>query len=188
MTNALRMAVVSIAVLAAPALARELNGVQVPETVNVEGKTLKLNGAGIRKALFIKVKVYVGALYLETPSTDPDAIVSAEQVKSVHMSFVRDVSKEKIMNAFKEGFEKNTPDKAAALSPKLDKISQAISDLKSGSELVVTYVPGKGTTVSLTGGGSATIDGKDFGDAIFRNWFGKEPADADLKAQMLAGK
>ena len=92
------------------------------------------------------------------------------------------------MNAFKEGFEKNSPDKAAALTPQLDKISQAISDLKSGSELVVTYVPGKGTTVALTGGGSATIEGKDFGDALFRNWLGKEPADADLKADMLAGK
>ncbi len=188
MTHAIRLAVVSIALLATPALAREINGVQVPETVSVEGKTLKLNGVGIRKAFFIKVKVYVGALYLETPATDPEAIVSSEQAKAVHMFFVRDVGKEKIMNAFKEGFEKNSADKAAALTPKLDKISQAISDLKSGSELIVTYVPGKGTTVSLTGGGSATVEGKDFGDAIFRNWLGKEPADADLKTEMLAGK
>jgi hypothetical protein len=188
MTHAIRMAAVSMAVLAAPALAREINDVQVPETVTVEGKTLKLNGAGIRKAYFIKVKVYVGALYLETPSTDPEAIVSSEQVKSVHMSFLRNVGKEKIMNAFKEGFEKNSADKAAALTPRLDKISQALSDLKTGSELDVTYVPGKGTTVSLVGGGSATVEGKDFGDAIFRNWLGKEPADADLKTDMLAGK
>jgi hypothetical protein len=187
-TKLLRLAAVSLAVLSTSALAREIQGVKVPETVAVEGKTLKINGAGIRKAYFIKVKVYVGALYLETPATDPDAIVSSDQAKAVHMFFLRDVGKEKIMNAFKEGFEKNTPASAAALAPKIDGVSQALSDLKEGSELVVTYLPGKGTTISITGGGTATVPGKDFGDAIFRNWLGKEPADGDLKTDMLAGK
>jgi hypothetical protein len=187
MTKALRLAALSTALLSTSALALQISGVQVPDTVAVEGKTLKLNGAGIRKVYFIKAKVYVGALYLETASTDPAAIVSSDQTKAVHMYFLRDVGKEKIMNAFKEGFEKNSPDQAAALTPKLAAIGQAIADLKEGADLVVTYVPGKGTTVSLTGGGSATVTGKDFADAIFRNWLGSVPADEDLKAKMLAG-
>ena len=49
-------------------LAVEVGGVKLPDTVSADGKTLKFNGAGIRKkAIF---KVYVAALYVETPSKD----------------------------------------------------------------------------------------------------------------------
>ena len=49
--------------LAAPAYAnKDVAGVDVPDTLSVEGKTLQLNGAGIRKKFV--VKVYVGALYV----------------------------------------------------------------------------------------------------------------------------
>ncbi len=33
----------------------EVAGVKVPDTVTVDGKTLKLNGAGVRKKLLFKV-------------------------------------------------------------------------------------------------------------------------------------
>jgi hypothetical protein len=168
-----------------PAIAKDVAGVNVPDTVTVEGKTLKLNGAGMRKKFVIKV--YVGALYLETPSTDANAIVSSEQVKYVRMHFVRDVGRDKILEAFKEGFEKNSKDKAAALSAQLDQIAPSISDLKDGTDLVVTYVPGKGSALSQAGGKELLVPGKDFGDALFRNWLGAHPADDDLKEAMLAG-
>ena len=48
---------------ARPALARELAGVSLPDTLSAGDKALKLNGLGLRKkAIF---KVYVGGLYLE---------------------------------------------------------------------------------------------------------------------------
>ena len=51
-----------------PAAAKEVDGRAVPDTVTAEGKTLKLNGPGLRtKCIF---KVYVGALYLEKPTYD----------------------------------------------------------------------------------------------------------------------
>jgi hypothetical protein len=51
--------------------------------------------------------------------------------------------------------------------------------------MFVTYVPGQGTTVAAAGGSPVTVEGKDFADAMFRNWFGPRPADADLKANLL---
>ena len=66
--------------VAAPTLAVEIAGVKVPDTVTAEGKTLKLNGAGLRTKLMFKV--YVASLYLETPSKDSAAIVSSDQVKA----------------------------------------------------------------------------------------------------------
>ncbi len=172
--------------MAAPAPGAEVAGVKVPDSVTAGGKTLKLNGAGIRKKSFLKVKVYVGALYLEAASSDPAAIVAADAPKSVHMVFLRDVDKEKIMGAFRDGFEANGGEAVAkALSQRLDKIAAVVpAEVKEGQAMVVTYLPGKGTTVSV-GGAEATVEGKDFADAMFRNWLGAEPADGDLKEKML---
>jgi hypothetical protein len=167
------------------AVSKDVAGVKVPETISAGGKELKLNGAGIRKKFVFKV--YVGALYLESPSTDASQIVSSDQVKSVHMTFLRNVEKDKILGAFKEGFENNSKDKAAALSPEIDKLAPSLTDLKEGSEMIVTYVPGTGTTISIKGGKEQTVAGKDMGDALFRNWLGAHPADDDLKKEMLAG-
>lgn len=174
-----------VALLSAPALAAEVAGVKVPDSITVDGKALRLNGAGVRKKFI--VKVYVGALYLESASADPAAIVAADAAKSVHMVFLRDVDKEKIMGAFRDGFEANGGEAAAkALAPRLDKVGAVVpAEIKEGQELVVTYLPGKGTTVSVSGGGQATVEGKDFADAMFRNWLGEEPADRGLKERML---
>jgi hypothetical protein len=170
--------------LAAPALAREVAGVQFLETVSVGGQELKLNGAGVRTKFF--VKVYAGGLYLAQPSGDADAVIAADAPKSVRMVFQRDVDKGKIMETYREGFHKNSAGPALqALLAKLDRIAPAIVDMKRGGEMTVTYVPGQGTTVAAAGGTPVTVEGKDFADAMFRNWLGSQPADSDLKAKLL---
>ena len=173
------------ALAAAPVLAREISGVQVPDRLQVAGKTLELNGAGLRKKFV--VKVYVGALYLATASKDPAAVIAADAPKSVRMAFVREVEKKQILGAFREGFENNSRDRLPSLLPKLALIEPVVPDAKPGTVLQVTYVPGQGTTVSVEGGGSVTVEGKDFADALFANWLGEDPADGGLKEAMLGG-
>jgi Chalcone isomerase-like len=170
--------------VATPALAKKVGGVEFPDTVEVGGEKLVLNGAGIRKRFIIKV--YAGGLYLPRRMDDADAIVAADAPKRVRMAFLYDVTSGQIMGAFREGFEKNSPGPALKdLLAQLDQIAPAIPDLPEGSEMVVTYVPGQGTTVTAPGGAKATVPGKPFADAMFRNWLGPAPADKDLKAAML---
>ncbi len=57
-----------------PAFAVEISGMKIPDSAKVEGQELKLNGAGIRTRMFIKV--YVGALYLEQKMNAADAVIS----------------------------------------------------------------------------------------------------------------
>ena len=187
MKNALALSALLVATAAAtPAWARDVAGVNVADTVTAEGKTLKLNGAGIRKKFIIKV--YVGALYLENTSTSAGDIIKSDQVKQVRMTFLRTVEKDKILGAYKEGFEKNSGGKMAQLQAGLDKLAAGIADMHKGGEMIVTYVPGKGTLVSQSTGAQVMVEGKEFADALFRNWLGSEPADGDLKKDMLAGK
>jgi hypothetical protein len=166
-----------------PAFAKDVAGVQVADLLNVGGKTLVLNGAGLRSKLFIKV--YVGALYLEQRSSDPAAIIAADQAWQVVMTFKRDVDKSSILGAFKEGFENNSKADAPKLIPALSRIDAVMKDLKSGEVLVIAYAPGIGSTITAPGGGAVTIEGKPLADALLRNWLGDKPADGDLKKGML---
>ncbi|MCK7466897.1 MAG: chalcone isomerase family protein [Desulfosudis oleivorans] len=61
----------------APAAARDVGGVKVPDELRVAGEkqSLVLNGAGYRKKFF--VEVYVGALYLTQPVTQVDRVLDA---------------------------------------------------------------------------------------------------------------
>src|SRR4051794_13882630 len=97
----------AVALTASRALAAEISAVKLPDQVTVGGKTLKLNGLGLRQATFIKFNVYAAGLYLENPSHDGEAIANSDQTKSIQMVFMRDVTAKQMSDAFEEGFDHN---------------------------------------------------------------------------------
>ncbi len=170
--------------LSSVAFAKELAGVKVPDKATVAGKELVLNGLGLRtKAIF---KVYVASLYVETASKDGAQLIASDQVKRVEMYMKRDLEKAKIVDAVRDGFEKNSKALMPKLKERLDKFVAVIPDVKEGEKLTITYVPGKGTSISNSDGSDkVSVEGKDFADALFSVWLGKSPVDDDLKEGML---
>jgi hypothetical protein len=170
--------------IATPALADTVEGKEIPTTATIAGQALKLNGWGVRKKFV--VKVYVGALYLASPTQSPEEVVKRDEAKAVRMTFLRDVSRGQVMDAFREGFVANTgPDAPKTFAAQLDRLSTAIpEEIKEGQVLEVAYVPGTGSVVS-SGQNQVTIEGKDFSDALFMNWFGPQPPSDGMKRRML---
>lgn len=173
-----------LAFAAQAAQALEVAGVKVEESAELAGKKLLLNGAGLRKKVFFKV--YVGALYVEQRSGDPAALVAADAPRLVRLHMLRELDKESVLKAFREGIEKNSKATAPAALAKLARVESAIpAELKTGQVITVSYVPGTGTSLGIEGGTAASVEGKDFADAILRVWLGEDPVDSDLKAGML---
>jgi hypothetical protein len=170
---------------ATPLLAKEVAGVMLPDTATVGGKTLKLNGIGLRTKIVFKV--YVLGLYLETPSRDAASIMSSDQVKNIRMSLLRSVGGAKISETIVEGFERNSKAQMAGLKARLEKLRAMIPDVQKGDEILLTYVPGKGTVVTAKGVEKGVIEGKDFADALLGVWLGPNPAQEDLKRALLGG-
>ena len=171
-----------VSTLGTAALAGELSGVTLPDTLKAGEKTLKLNGLGLRKkAVF---KVYVGGLYLESPSKDASAILAADQAKAIRMHFLRDLTKAQLVEAFQEGFEANVKDRAPQKAA-FDKMLALVPDVKEGSTLTFTYLPGKGTTLSAGSKELGVFEGKGFADAVFAIWLGPKPPSEDLKKGLL---
>lgn len=178
------MAVACAAVMSSSALARTVEGVQLPDQVQVQNTPLTLNGAGLRTKTIFSVKVYVIGLYLTQPTHAAQAAVAPDQPKQIQMVLMRDVDKEKIIEAIQEGFDHNSKQDLPKLKGRLDELARAIPNLKEGNKLVFTYLPGKGT---LLGGAAkpVIIQGKDFYDALLNCWLGRDPVDGDLKNAML---
>ena len=170
-------------VTALPALAKEVAGVSLPETATVEGKALKLNGMGLRKKVVFKV--YVAGLYLETSSKDAASVISSDQVKRMQLSVLRSLSSHQVNEAIEEGFEKNSKANMAGLKARLEKLGTMIPNVEKGDQILLTYVPGKGTVVSAKNAEKGVIEGKDFADALFSVWLGANPVQEDLKEALL---
>ena len=163
--------------------AATLAGVTLPDTVQVGGTTLVLNGLGLRKKFV--VKVYVAGLYLEQKSSDSDAIIKAEAPKRIVMQFLRGVSKSQIADAFDESFNDNRPEAKKTLKTDIDRLLGALEDVKEGDQMVFTYVPAKGTTLAINGKEKLTIAAPAFGPLLWSVWLGPKPPNADLKKGML---
>lgn len=174
--------------LAGSASAAECEGVKMPASVEVEGTKLSLNGQGLREATILKVDVYVAGLYVENKSNDGQKLASADAKKRLVLSFVRDVDRSDVVDAYTESFKKAAGAKHAQLAPKLKKLNGWMSAMKEGGTQTYTYVPEKGLEVAVNGETKGTIEGADFAEAFFKIWLGSSPPNSGLKRGLLGGK
>jgi hypothetical protein len=170
---------------AALAMAGEFAGVKMPDSETVDGKTLKLNGMGLRKKMIFKV--YVAGLYLESPSRDAAAVLAATEIKSIRLHILRNLKGSKITEAIADGFELNSASQMGALKGRLEELGKLIPDVQEGDVIDLTWVPDAGTKVKVRGTERGTIEGRDFADALFAVWLGPNPVQDDLKKALLGG-
>ena len=173
--------------LGAQVQARDIGGVVLQEQVMLNGieQSLLLNGAGIRYKFFFKI--YVGALYLPELNNDPALIMQASQANRIAMHIVYDeVPQEKLTKAWLEGFEDNTGQtEFVALKSRLDEFNAMFTSLQAGDVVLLDYLPGIGTRVSIKGEDKGLIEGADFNRALLSVWLGDDPVTEELKQAML---
>jgi hypothetical protein len=179
--------VCALALFDSNASAAEISGVKLPDQVSVAGKSLKLNGAGLRQATILKVNVYAAGLYLEKPSGDGEAIANSDQAKSIDMVFMRDVSAKQMAEAFGEGFDKNCVAGCAELKPHLTKLQGLLKDMKKGETMSVRFLA-DGVELVIRGQKSGSVGDKAFSHQLIRCWIGKNPPNSGLKEGLLGGK
>ena len=177
-------ALVSLLVLAMvpPARAATLAGVEMPDTVTVHGSTLVLNGIGLRQVAIVRVKAYVGALYLEQKSSDPKTVIESKQLKRVTLSFLRDIDGAQLASGWAHSLRKVG---GKEMEPAIAKFTSLIGDVKNGERMSFTSRPGAGVEVAVRDQVKGTIPGDEFSRTLLTVWFGPKPGDENLKRGML---
>ncbi len=189
MRTELKCAALALALLAASGLvqARQCDGVSFPEQVTVQGQALRLNGLGIRKATFLRIKVYVGALYLAHPSADAGQILSTDQPSEIELHLLWHVTAGELRAAWRDGFEKSAPSQLPALRARIATLNGWMHGLGSGQTMAFVHLPGEGIEYLLNGVPQGSIPGADFARAFLGIWLGPHPPGQGLKAGMLGG-
>lgn len=171
-------------ILAMPALAIDVAGVEVSDKITLGGETLTLNGAGVRSKFI--VKVYVGSLYLANKQSNAQAVIDADIKSRIGMQLVYSVGKKKMVAALNDGLEKNLDAATlASLKPRVARFNAMFPDLRDGDHVTLDYIPGKGTEVVINGASKGVVEGADFNRALKSIWLGKKPVTDDLKEAML---
>jgi len=168
-----------------PVVAGTLAGVTLPDTLDVNGQQMVLNGLALRKKVIFKV--YVAGLYLPAKENNSEKILAADGPRCTVMHFVRSVDAGKINEAWFDGLEANTPDHSPELKKQFDTLASLMEDLKDGEKLVFTYQPGVGTEVKIKGTIKGTLGDKAFADALFSCWIGKKPGPGEKFKKGLLG-
>ena len=186
-----KIIIIGILFLLIPSIqAAELSGVFIKDQITADnGETLVLNGVGLREKLWIDV--YVGSLYLVTRTNNVADILSAPNASRIQMDFVyKEVAKEKLLKAWKEGFTKNqTRETMSALQGRVDQFYGYFDqNVVAKDQYLLDYIPGKGTTITKNNKVLGLIPGEDFKNALIEIWVGNFPADKGLKKGMLGLK
>ena len=177
--------VLAAMVTLSPVHAATLAGVEMPDQTTVNGKTLVLNGLGVRTATVLKVKVYVIGLYLESKSSDAKAIIESDQAKRIEMHFVHSVTAEELRDGWSEGFESNYKD-VASIKGEISKFNASMRDVKSGDTIVLDF-SGDTLNVLINDSKIDSIKGSAFQQAALGIWLGPKPPNKELKAGILGG-
>jgi len=141
-----------------------------------------LNGTGLRQATALRVKAYVGGLYLAQRTSDPNAVIDPARLKRVTLHFLRSIDRRNLASGWSDSLRKVG---GKNLEPAVAQFAALIDDVSKGDTMSFTARPGAGVEVALRGAVRGTVPGDDFSRALFTVWFGPEPGDENLKRGML---
>jgi hypothetical protein len=156
-----------------PAHARKRGGVEFADSITIDGTKLTLNGLAMRtkRVLFFNYRIYVAGLYLPEKCQNGEAILASDSTRHLITHFLHSrVSRKQLVDAWKESFKRH--------EYQGEKVDQFIAfhprDLRKGEKMIFTYIPGKGTKVTMKGKVCGTIPGKKFADALFSIYISKD--------------
>lgn len=169
------------------AAAQECDGVSFPQHIQAGGRTLTLNGLGLRKATIFGIKVYVAGLYLTQRTADAQAILASRDLAEIDLAFVFHATAGQLRSAWQEGFEKSAPARLPQLRSRIAQLEGWMDGVGSGQKMSFLRIPGVGIQYSLDGVVRGTISGDDFATAFLAIWLGSSPPSPQMRAGLLGG-
>ena len=167
---------------------KECRGVNFADQVEVGGINLTLNGLGVQKATFLKVDVYVAALYVAAPSRDPNPLINSDVPQELILHFLRNVDAGDVRKEWTRDFQHVAPDRPTSLMQRVATLNTWLSDVKRDERLTFIRQPGEGIQVIVNGVVKGTIPGEDFSRDFMSIWVGAAPPSPELRRGLLGGK
>ena len=166
--------------------AAELDGVQLPSMLRVDGKALQLNGFGLRTYSILRIHIYVAALYLEHLSTSAEEIIRSPETKLLTIRFEHSVSADAARRAWRKGLENNCQPPCYLDPEDVERFLGAIPAIHVGDSYSLLFT-GQGVTIIAGGHQLGRISRNEFAEAMLATFLGRRPASPRLKQDLLRG-
>jgi Chalcone isomerase-like len=162
--------------------------VTYPNEVTVGGQKLLLNGYGMR--FRFGFRVYTAALYTPSKLTKNEDVIKTNFVKRLHLVAQRDVKGDEFGKLFSRGMEENMSkedfSKMINGVVRMGNIFAEGKQFSKGDVILIDYIPGVGMTTNFRGKQQGEpIKEPEFTESFFKIWFGKKPADDQLRKALL---
>ena len=182
----IRGLILAIFALATMSFARaaEMEGVSLPDTREVAGVQMRLNGMGMRTYSILGIRIYVAGLYLERPNNNPDAILQSPERKLLEIHFLRDVGVEDARKAWKDGFVNNCKAPCTLDPNDLARFLEQVPPVHKGDVSQLMFSP-KGAAIVFNGRPMGVIDDAHFANTMLATFLGPEPPTKRLKQELL---
>ncbi len=160
--------------------------------------TVQCVGTAVRKRLI--VKVYGMCLYVDLEGLRQRAagrklsaddagrlLVEGDVPRGFVLQFVRDVGRDNIVEAFREGLRKNWPGGGFSESaPAVQQFLSAVGyDIARGQEIRIWLDPEGGVTVQFAQRPAVRVADAPLARAVAGIWLGAQPVSPDLRASLL---
>jgi len=156
----------------------------VPDHIQIQGRPLLLNGFGQRLYSFMKIPVYVAALYVQHLSTDAQAIIHSSEIKLLTIAFQHDVSAADARDAWREGFDDNCRAPCRLDPGDVSRFLSLVPSIRAGDVYVILFTP-DGATVQADGRPIGSIAMRQFAEVMLATFLGPRPASLELKRDLL---
>ena len=167
-----------------------IDGVKYEPTVGVAGKTLRLNGAATKHNK-LGIRNFAVSVYVEKPVHKTEELIAAPGPKRISFAFLRNVQAD-TMRFLTQGVQSNMDrsdfSKTFVGVMQLGSLLGAHPTFAEGDSFAMDYQPGVGTVFLINGKPHGeTVKEPEFFKAMLLIWLGPKPADAQMKAGLLAG-
>ena len=177
--------VLTLIIMSPVSNAKEIEGINMPESLEVAKSKLILNGAGVRSKFFMDL--YVGGLYLQNKSNNPKEIIEGDELMAIRLHIISSlITSKKMENATREGFENATKGNTEPIKGQIEEFISVFKEKIEENDIFdLIYSPGKGLEVYKNSEFKSRIEGLPFKQAVFGIWLSDKPAQKSLKEEML---
>lgn len=157
----------------------------VPEKITIEKKSLVLNGTAYRKVTAFKVKVWLSALYLESPSKSSEDILNSKTFKVVDLYPMYDISASDSVKGWQLAFDDNCETKCAEITPEIQKFLATVSDFKKKDTYRYEFTD-RGVEHFINSKLIFKSTNLEFSKLLLSTWIGKKPPTDEVKKGLLS--
>lgn len=171
------------------AQAARLEGQNFDNTTALAGRTLRLNGVGLRGVAWIKA--FVAGLYLTAPSKDGNQILSMPGPKRLRLKIMLEAPSRELSKSLQSRASKEPEAVRQAMGARVKALSALIDGLdkvRPGDVLDLDYLPDVGVQLRYNDQNvGQPVEGEDLYRVVLKIFVGDRPVDKRMKEGLLRG-